>query len=140
MTDRTSEREPYPVEEPDASMGDLVGRLTSDLGILVRDHIQLAKEEIKVELKEAGSGAGLLGGGALAGWIALMLLSMGLAWGIAEAVDPWVGFVVVGALWAIGAMVMAASGRKRLEKVDPVPRETMEEIQEDKKWLTEQTN
>lgn len=140
MTDRASEREPFPVEEPDASVGDLVGRLTSDLGILVRDHIQLAKEEIKVELKEAGSGAGLLGGGALAGWIALMLLSMGFAWGIAEAVDPWVGFVVVGALWAIGAMVMVTSGRKRLEKVDPVPRETMEEIQEDKKWLTEQTN
>jgi hypothetical protein len=85
-------------------------------------------------------GAGLLGGGALAGWIAVMLLSMGLAWGIADAVEPWVGFVVVGALWAIAAVVMAASGRKRLENVDPVPRETMEEIQEDKKWLTEQTN
>ena len=140
MTDRTSEREPYPVEEPDASMGDLVGRLTSDIGILVRDHIQLAKEEIKVEAKQAGAGAGLLGGGALAGWIAVMRLSMGLAWGIADATEPWIGFVVVGALWAIAAVVMAASGRKRLEKVDPVPRETMEEIQEDKLWLTEQTN
>jgi hypothetical protein len=42
------------VEEPDASIGDLVGRLTSDMGILVRDHVQLAKEEIKVEVKEAG--------------------------------------------------------------------------------------
>jgi hypothetical protein len=140
MTDRTTEREPYPVDEPEASIGDLVGRLTTDLGILVRDHIQLAKEEIKVEVKEAGSGAGLLGGGALAAWIAVLLLSMGLAWGMAEALDPWVGFVVVGALWAIAAMVMAASGRKRLENVDPVPRETMEEIQEDKLWLTEQTN
>ena len=79
--DRSNDREPYPVEEPDASMGDLVSRLTGDLGILVRDHIQLAKEEIKVEVTEAGSGAGLLGGGALAGWIAVLLLSMGLAWG-----------------------------------------------------------
>ncbi|MGF1667310.1 MAG: phage holin family protein [Acidimicrobiia bacterium] len=140
MSDRINEPEPYPVEEPDASVGDLVSRLTSDIGILVRDHIQLAKEEIKVEAKQAGAGAGLLGGGALAGWIAVMLLSMGLAWGIADATEPWIGFVVVGALWAIAAVVMAASGRKRLEKVDPVPRETMEEIQEDKLWLTEQTN
>jgi hypothetical protein len=139
-SDRGTDQGPYPLEEPDTSVGDLVGRLTEDLGILVRDHIQLAKEEIKTDVKRAGSGAGMLAGGALAGWIALMLLSMGLAWGIAEATNPWVGFVVVGAVWAIAAIVMAASGRKRLATLDPVPRQTMDEIQEDKLWLTEQTN
>ncbi len=50
-------RPPYRLEEPEASLGDLIGRLTDDLGTLFHDHIELAKEEAKVELREAGTAA-----------------------------------------------------------------------------------
>jgi hypothetical protein len=130
----------YRLEEPDASVGELVSRLTEDLGVLVRDHIQLAKEELKAEAKQAGSGVGMLGGGAVAGWIALVLLSMALAWGLAEVMAPWLAFLIVGVVWAVVAAALAATGRKKIEEVDPVPRETVREIKEDQRWLNEQRN
>lgn len=130
----------YRLEEPEATVGDLVSRLTDDLGILVRDHIQLAKEELKEEAKQAGAGVRMLGGGAIAGWIALLLLSMAVAWGLAEVMAPWVAFLIVGAVWAVVAMALAATGRKKIEEVDPVPRETVREIKEDQRWLNEQRN
>lgn len=132
---------PYPVDEPDQSVGDLVGKLTSDFGSLVQSHIQLAKEEIVTELKQAGRGAGLVGGAALAGWIALLLLSIASAWGLAELLDSvWLGFLVVGVVWAVIAAALFINGRQTLQEIEPIPRQTMNELEEDKKWLTEQTN
>jgi hypothetical protein len=43
-------------------------------------------------------------------------------------------------VWAIVAAVMATSGKKQLEDVDPVPAETMNELEKDKQWISEQTN
>jgi uncharacterized membrane protein YqjE len=132
---------PYPVDEPDQSVGDLVGKLTSDFGSLVQSHIQLAKEEIVTELKQAGRGAGLVGGAALAGWIALLLVSFAAAWGLSELFESvWLGFLVVGLVWAVTAAALFINGRGTLQELEPLPRRTMNELEEDKKWLTEQTN
>ena len=132
---------PFPVDEPEQSIGDLVGKLTSDFGSLVQSHIQLAKEEIITELKQAGRGAGLVGGAALAGWIALLLISFAAAWGLSELFESvWLGFLVVGLVWAVTAAALFISGRQTLVEVEALPRKTMNELEEDKKWLTEQTN
>jgi uncharacterized membrane protein YqjE len=132
---------PYPVDEPDQSVGELVGKLTSDFGSLVQSHIQLAKEEIVTELKQAGRGAGLVGGAALAGWIALLLVSFAAAWGLSEVVESvWIGFLVVGLVWAVIAAALFITGRQTLQEIEPMPRQTLNELEEDKKWLSEQTN
>jgi uncharacterized membrane protein YqjE len=132
---------PYPVDEPEVSLGELVGRLSEDFGSLVQSHIQLAKEEITTEIKEAARGAGFLGGSGVAGSIALMLISFALAWGLAALIDSvWLGFLLVGLMWAIVAGALFIMGRQQLQEVDPLPRQTMDELEEDKKWLSEQTN
>lgn len=134
-------RRPYPIEEPDVSLGELFGRLSHDVGAMFRDHIELAKEETKAELKEAGTGAGLIGGAALAGWMAALMLTFAAAWGLAELLDNiWLAFLVIGVIWAVVAAFLWMSGRNEMEKVDLRPHETMDELEEDKKWLTEQTN
>ena len=83
--------------EADQSLGELMGRMSSDLGALVSTQIELAKVEIKDEVARAGKGVGMLGGGGLAGWFALLLVSMGIAVGIGNAMESvgW-GFVLVG--------------------------------------------
>ena len=132
---------PYPVDEPDQSVGDLVGKLTSDFGSLVQSHIQLAKEEIVDEIKQAGRGAGLVGGAALEGWIALLLISFAAAWGLSGLFDSvWLGFLMVGLIWAVTAAALFISGRGALQELDPLPRKTINELEEDKRWLTEQSN
>lgn len=137
----SSERGPYPVDQPEVSVGELVGKLTDDFGAIVQSHIELAKEEITAEVKKAARGAGMLGGGALAGWIAALLLSFALAWGLAELFDePWLGFFVVGLLWTVTAAWLVSSGRRQLQQVEPKPEQTIGELKEDQRWLTEQKN
>ncbi|MGH2702084.1 MAG: phage holin family protein [Actinomycetota bacterium] len=127
------------MDEPELPLGELVGRLTNDFGELVQSHIKLAKEEITTEVKQAGRAAGLLGGSALAGWIALLILSFALAWGLAAWWDsPGLGFLAVGAIWTAVAAALWVRGRHEMQDFEPMPQETIEELEEDKRWLSEQ--
>lgn len=133
------DRGPYPLREPEASLGDLIGRLSSDLSGLVNDHIRLARVEAMRDAKQAGRGAGLMGGAGVGGWIAALILSLALAWGLAELMPTWVAFLIVGVVWVIVAAVLASAGKKQFDNLGPVAPETMEEIQRDKQWFSRQT-
>jgi uncharacterized membrane protein YqjE len=125
--------------DPDASIGELLGRVTSDFSELVSTQIELAKVEIKEEVGKAGKAAGMLGGGAVCGYFALLLLSFALAWGLNDLLDStWLGFLLVGLVYAVAAAVLALQGKKRLSDVQPVPEQTKETIQEDVQWAKQQ--
>lgn len=137
----TSAGAPYSIDDPEESVGELVGKLTDDFGSLVQSHIQLAKEEIVAELKEAARGAGLMSGSALAGWIAVLLVSFAAAWGLGELLDSaWLGFLLVGLAWGAVAAALFVSGRRTLREMQPVLNKTMDELEEDERWLAEQTS
>jgi uncharacterized membrane protein YqjE len=124
--------------EPDASMGELLSRITDDFGQLVRTHVELAKVEVKEEVARAGKGAGMLTAGAVSGLLALTLLSFALAWGLAEIMEPGWAFLIVGLIWAAVAATLALVGRKELQAVNPVPPVTKQTVQEDVRWAKEQ--
>ena len=139
----TSGGEPYGLSEPDKSLGDLVGRLTKAMGDLVSTHIALAKLETKEEAKEigkkAGKGAGMMAGAAVGGLLALILLSFAAAWGLAEVMPAGLAFLIVGLVWAVIAGVLAYMGREELQSIEPnPPRQTVDELKEDRRWLNEQ--
>lgn len=71
--------ETYRGPDSDRSLGDLAGHLTTEIGGLLGDHLQLARMEISDDLRQAGKGARLVGGAAMSGWIAALLLSMAAA-------------------------------------------------------------
>ncbi len=125
--------------DADQSLGELLGRLSSDFGELVSTQVELAKVEIKEEVAKAGKGAGMMGGGAVAGLLALTLLSFAAAWGLAEVIPEGFAFLIVGAVWAIAAAVLFITGRNRLSAVEPIP-ETRDSIKEDIEWARQQTS
>jgi uncharacterized membrane protein YqjE len=137
VTDGATTGDPTQPMEPDQSLPDLIGRLSSDFGELVTTQVELAKVEIKEEVAKAGKGAGMLGGGAVAGLLALTLLSFAAAWGLAEVMAEGWAFLIVGAIWAVTAAALFMSGRNRLTTVEPVP-ETRESIKEDITWAKQQ--
>jgi len=139
----TSGGEPFGLQDPDKSLGSLVGELTKDFGDLVSTHIALAKVEAKEEVsktaKRAGRGAGMMGGAAVAGLLALILLSFAAAWGLAAVMPRGLAFLIVGLVWTAIAAVLALKGRQELQKVSaPVPEQTVQELKEDRRWLNEQ--
>lgn len=120
--------------QPEKSLGQLLGELTGELTDLVRKELQLAQLEVKQEVRQAGKAGGLLGGAGVAGFLAVLLLSFALAWGLTEIVPEGVAFLIVGLLWAIVAAVLASRGRKEMKEVQPVPRQTVETLKEDAQW------
>ncbi len=122
----------------DASLGELFSALTTDLSQLVRSEMELARVEIREEATKAGKAAGMLGGGALAGYLALTLLSFAAAWGLAEVVDAGWAFLIVGLVVAAVAAVLAVNGRNKLRQVHPVPDQTVDTLKEDARWARAQ--
>lgn len=134
----TAGGEPYPLSEPDKSLGELVGELTKDFGDLVSTHIALAKVEVQEEAKRAGKGVGMLVGAAVGGLLALIVLSHALAWALDALMPRAIAYLIVGLLWAVIAGVLALLGKKALQEMNPKPQQTMEELKEDRRWLNEQ--
>ena len=126
-------------KRPDMSLGDLFGEMTSEISTLFRKEIELAKTEARDEIKQAGSAAGMLGGAGVGALIAIMFASFALAWLLDQAMNRALAFVIVAALWGIGAALMMAAGRARLRAIEPLP-ETRETLKEDMEWARAQTS
>src|SRR3954462_1725604 len=115
----------------ESSVGELIGNISDDLSRLFRQELELAKAEVKVEAGKAGRAAGMLGGAGFAGYLAVVLLSFAVVFGLANVMDAGWAALIVAVLWGVVGAVLYLSGRKQLKTVDPVPRRTVETIKED---------
>jgi uncharacterized membrane protein YqjE len=120
--------------KPDPTLGELIGRTTSDLSELLRDELELAKVELKEEAKTVGKASALVGAAGLTAYLAVALLCFAAAWGLSEVVPEGIAFLIVGLVVGAVAAVMFLLGRNRFEHFEPVPRQTVETIQEDVQW------
>ncbi|GAA0277004.1 phage holin family protein [Cryptosporangium japonicum] len=118
-----------------ASVGELVKNVANDLTTLVRQEIALAKAETKEEVTKAGKAGGAFGGAGLAGWLALLFISLAVMYGLGEVIPVGWAALIVGVLWAIGAAALAAYGRSKVKEVNPVPKRTVETVKEDVRWV-----
>ena len=126
-------------EVADTSIGDLIGNISNDLSQLFRQEVELAKAEVRQEATKAGKAAGMLGGAGFAGYLAVLLLSFAVVYGLANVMDHGWAFLIVGLIWAAIGAVLFVNGRKKLKTVDPVPRRTAETLKEDAQWLKNPT-
>lgn len=110
--------------EDHRSLGDLVSSHTSDLSLLMRQEVELAKAEVRQSATRAGAGAGMLAGAGVAGFFVLMFLSTALWSILTHAVGRSWAATIVALLWAVVAGVLAAMGRSRLKAVQGVPQTT----------------
>ena len=128
--------EPDPTEpkQPDKSLGDLFGDLSQEFTDLVRTQTELAKTELRTQADRAKRVAGAFGAAAVAGYMALVMLSFAAAWGLTEIVPEGVAFFIVGGLYALGAGVLYVRGRARSRELSLVPPDTVESVKEDVQW------
>ncbi|MGW1346750.1 phage holin family protein [Kribbella sp. NPDC002412] len=119
----------------EASLGELFSRVTGDVGTLTRQELALAKAELRAEAKQAGKGAGMLGGAAFAGWMLGLFVSLTAMWALGEAMHLAWAALIVAAVWGVVAVVLGTSGRTALRDVNPKPEQTVETLKEDAQWL-----
>ena len=80
----------------DPSLGDLVSQAAADLSILVRSEIDLAKIEMKKDVRRFAT-IGVIGVGCYFAFnLVIVLLSFGLVYGlIRQGIWPWAAFLIV---------------------------------------------
>ena len=104
-------------EANDRSVSDLVKQLSEQTSTRVREELALARAEMTQKGKAAGVGAGMFGGAALVGLMALGALTAGLILPLAEVMDGWLAALIVavgyGALAGFSRLSARARSRRR---------------------------
>ena len=77
----------------------------------------------------ASKGAGLLGGAAYAGMMAILFLSIALWWWLGTLIGGGWSGVVVAIIWAIIGGILYAVGRRKLQEVQGAP-QTVESLKQ----------
>jgi putative superfamily III holin-X len=116
------------------SLGELLSAMTSDVSLLVRKELELAKAETKDELRTAGRAAGAMGAAAFVGYLAVLMLSFAAAWGLSEVMAAGWAFLIVGVVYAVIGAVLFVQARARAREISPVPQQTVETLKEDVEW------
>jgi VIT1/CCC1 family predicted Fe2+/Mn2+ transporter len=121
------------------SMGDLLGQLSQQASMLVRQEVDLAKAELRQKGKRAGFGAGLIGGGGLLALGAFGALTAALILVLATFLDAWLAALIVTVVYAAGAAALALIGKERVQAVgSPAPTQTIQTLKEDVQWAQSQ--
>jgi uncharacterized membrane protein YqjE len=130
----TSHTAPRTVPE-DATIAELVKRLSEQMSRLAREEVELAKAELTAKGKRAGLGAGMFGGAGLFGLYALGALTAAIILALATAVAGWLAALIVAVVYGAIAAALALTGKSKVEEATPpVPEQATESVKEDVRW------
>ncbi len=101
----------------DQGVSDLIKGISDDVKLLVRDEIQLAKAELVPAAKNAGIGAGLFGAAGYFAICALSVLYFAAAFALAQVVETWLAFLIVGVALLLIAGLLGAVGFVLVKRV-----------------------
>src|SRR5215467_5277041 len=93
----------------DQSLGDLVSQAVGDVSQLIRYEIDLARLEIKADIRRIGIAGGLVGFAGVVGAMTLVMLCWAYGYGLIAAfgIPAWAAFLIVaGTLVVLGALAI----------------------------------
>jgi hypothetical protein len=102
----------------DPTLGKLVADASRDVSALVRGEIALAKSELKVSVKAGGIGLGLFGAAAFLGLLAIIMLSVAIAYFVhMTGLDLAWCFLIVFVVYVLIAGLLAFVGVQKVKQV-----------------------
>ena len=122
------------------SLGDLFTELAGEMGTLVRQEVALAQAEVTHKATKAGKNIGSLVIGGAVGYAAALAMVAGIILLVAQFIPAWLSALIVGAAIGAVAYFMISSALEKLRRTDPMPRNTIETLKEDAKWLKKEVS
>ena len=110
----------HEVQDGDPTLGKLVMDAQRDISTLISKEIELAKTELKVSVRHGGVGIGLFAGAALLGLLAVIMLSVSIAYFIhwnGDGLGLHWAFLIVFGLYVLIAGLLALIGLKQVKRV-----------------------
>ena len=116
-------------------IGEVAKNLTSDLSLLLRQEIELAKAEMAQKGRTAAPGLGMFGGAGIVALCAAGALTAFLVLVFSLFLPDWAAALIVGVAMAAVAFVLIRQGKERIADAGkPVPEQTIETVKEDVEW------
>jgi hypothetical protein len=114
------------------TLGSIVRDLTADLSMLFRSEIALLKLELRESAMRLGGGAALLAGALVLALVGLAFIFVTITLGlVALGVPAWLSALLVTLALFTAAGALALLGKKKLESVQFVPSQSIEQIRSD---------
>jgi uncharacterized membrane protein YqjE len=124
------------VSDREKPVGELLKQLSQETSLLVRQELDLARAELQQKGREAGAGAGLLGGAGATALVALTALMVTIVAVLDTAMATWLAALITTLLFAAVAGALALVGKNRLKQAGPpVPQQTTDSVKEDVEWV-----
>ena len=124
---------------PRESFGELLSQLANNSAGLVRDEIQLARQEMKEKLSTLRGGIIIAASGLVLVLLALFTLTAAAVIGLANYLGAGKSALIIGGALGIIGGVTAFVGIGRIKQTSLKPEETIETLEEDREWLKELT-
>jgi len=119
----------------DRPLGEVAKNLTSDVSLLVRQEIELAKAEMAQKARTAAPGIGMFGGAGIVALCAAGALTAFAVLMFSIFLPEWAAALIVGAVLAAVAVVLVRQGKERVADAGkPIPEQTIETVKEDVEW------
>jgi uncharacterized membrane protein YqjE len=113
------------------SIGSLVSLAVSDVSQLIKCELDLAKLELKADVRRVGIAGALLGMAAFVGCLVLVLLCFAFAWGlVALGIWPWAAFLIVAGTCVVLAGLAVLIGALKFRGLSGL-RRTRQTVQQD---------
>ena len=122
------------------SLSSLVGGIFEDAEKLIEHQFTLLKLDFRKDIERARNTGVILGlsFGLLtaAGLILLFMLVHLLEWLTRPHLEWWVCYAIVGSLVALAGGVLLHRGKQKIDKLDFIPEQTAQGLQENLQWKT----
>ncbi|MDQ6933128.1 MAG: phage holin family protein [Candidatus Eremiobacteraeota bacterium] len=123
----------------DASVGELLKRLSRETTLLVRQEIELAKTELTQKGKQAGVSAGIFGAAGIVGLLAFGAFTAFVILLLSVYMQSWLAALIVTIAYGAGAGILALTGKKKFQHASPLaPEQTVQTVKEDVQWAKTQ--
>jgi hypothetical protein len=115
----------------DQSLGDLVSQAIGDVSQLVRYELDLARLELKADLRRIGIAGALAGFAAIVGCVVVIMLCWAYAYGlVALGIWAWAAFLIVAGTLVVLAAVAVLIGVLLVRRMSGL-RRTVRTVQDD---------
>ena len=122
-------------QQSEQTLGALFADASRDLSSLVHSEIELAKAEIRREVKNGATGGAMFGAAGFVAVLAVILLSIAAAYGlVALGLHPGWAFLIVAVVYLVAAAVFVLMGKRAVSKVGP-PKRTIRTSKETAAFL-----
>ena len=116
-------------ERREPSLGALLTEMTDQVSVLMRREVELARVETEEKIATAvKSAVSMIKGGVIA-HAGLIVLLLGIGYGLATVMDLWLSMLIVGGITLIIGGLMLMAGRSAMNEVNFVPEKTIKSVQ-----------